>query len=161
MPSRRPFTDPLNRDDIVKILVITSVSAAYALAIAPMFEQRGIGFLYAAQTGCVVGCPANDCGRGRGSNYFIGDGPNAEVDNARIQSCLMTFWGLTHFAMHFLLGYVVPTQHGFVVSFVGGVLFELWEYSAHDCHDALDILYNTAGWYAGYQANVALTTTTD
>ena len=79
----------------------------------------------------------------RGKKYIITEGENSD----RLKSCLVTFWSFSHFLLYFVLGLVLP--HMFLEVFFIGLAFELYEYKKFQCHDALDILFNTTGFLAG------------
>jgi len=82
---------------------------------------------------------------GRGNNYYISAMNSKKQDD--LQKCLITFWGTTHFVLYVLIGYFCPNC--FWESFIIGVLFELYEYHAFNCHDLLDIVLNTSGFFVG------------
>jgi len=82
---------------------------------------------------------------GRGGSYIIGvDDP---ARNEKMQSCLVTFWGLGHFLTYLLLGVAAPDM--FWETFAIGVGFEVYEAYRFDCHDVFDIVLNSAGFLAG------------
>ena len=94
---------------------------------------------------------------GRADNYSLGGferGPNeteeqmAERVDDYTRQCILTMWGLVHFIMYFLLGFLAPDL--FWLSFTISIGFEVYEYYAWDCHDVLDIAINTSGLVAGY-----------
>jgi hypothetical protein len=74
----------------------------------------------------------------KGKNYFIGCGST---------NCLVTFWTLTHGMLYTGIGYFCPDL--FWPSFSIGIAFEIFEKYQYECHDALDILFNTAGFELG------------
>jgi len=80
----------------------------------------------------------------RGKSYSVrGD----EETKKRDSECFMTFWGFTHFAFYTVVGFFCPDL--FWQTFTVGVGWELYEYEALDCHDTLDIVFNTAGFFTG------------
>jgi hypothetical protein len=82
---------------------------------------------------------------GRGDNYLIGiEDP---VKNERMKNCLVTFWGVAHFALYFVLGVAAPDM--FWETFAIGVGFEIYENYKFDCHDVLDVGLNSAGFLLG------------
>lgn len=77
----------------------------------------------------------------RGDNYFI------ESIVYDLSNCLATFWSVTHFVFFAVLGFIEPLL--FWTFFLIGVGFESMEYYVLDCHDWLDIGYNTLGLLTG------------
>jgi hypothetical protein len=88
----------------------------------------------------------------RGKNYIISD--RGGTSSARLKSCLITFWSFAHFMLYFILGLLLP--HMFLETFVIGVGFEIFEYYKYDCHDALDIFFNTTGFLIGRTVRLRL-----
>lgn len=96
---------------------------------------------------CIVGCgrACDGARRWRGQHYIIGAD---EASNARAsRDCLITFWGMTHFLFYALLGFAAPSL--FWPTAAVGVAFELYEAARFDCHDALDVVLNSAGFVVG------------
>ena len=81
----------------------------------------------------------------RGDNYYIG--VTDEGKKLKLDKCLVTFWGATHFFLYFFLGMFAPDL--FWQTFVVGIIFELFEKYNYGCHDVLDICLNTAGFFIG------------
>ncbi len=81
--------------------------------------------------------------RGRGNSYIIG-GSSASTG---LRECTLTFWGMTHFLLYFVIGVQCP-QYGLLANILG-VLFELYEWKVYDCADPLDIVWNTTGFLIG------------
>lgn len=153
--------DPLTRNDVVLIICVMVVAYIYVIVISPMIEAQESGWMYHVQTGCALECEHHLCKaatQGRGEKYFLGQRPNSTVDNEKIQGCFLTFWASTHFLMHFLLGILIPKLQAFYVTFVAGVLFEVYEFIHFRCHDPFDVICNTAGWWLGYSLRQALCT---
>ena len=80
----------------------------------------------------------------RGNMYII-DGDNK--NNDRIKTCFLTFFGAMHFLLYMVIGLLVPNL--FLETFIIGIAFELYEYYQYQCHDAFDIVFNTAGFLVG------------
>lgn len=76
----------------------------------------------------------------RGKNYYINS-------NKTTAECYVAFWGMTHFLLYAILGYLHPTR--FIEFNTIGILFELYEKKYYDCHDSLDILLNMSGFMLG------------
>lgn len=105
--------------------------------------------------GCMIGCNGQDTqcqakNQGqwwtsltqyRGNNYYIG------IDKTPNTSCFATFWSCSHFVLYLFLGYMAP-DYFWTTFFIGG-LFEFYEHKYYDCHDLLDIGFNTAGFVVG------------
>lgn len=104
--------------------------------------------LRAAHEGCM--CHANvDLSPIRGGHYYIGT-MNAEKQ-ARLNGCVTTFWSASHFALYTALGFFAPSL--FWPTFAIGVGFEFYEKYAFDCHDVLDVAYNSCGFLVGRALN--------
>lgn len=82
---------------------------------------------------------------GRGQHYYIG--ATTPEKRERLESCVMTFWGLAHFGFFAVLGFACPDL--FWETFAIGCGFEVYEKVQFDCHDLLDIIWNTLGFAAG------------
>lgn len=105
--------------------------------------------------GCMIGCDGQNTQcqeqhqkkwwtsltQYRGKNYYIG------IDKTVNPSCFATFWSSSHFVLYFFLGYTAPDY--FWTTFMIGALFECYEYQYYDCHDLLDIGFNTTGFLLG------------
>jgi len=89
----------------------------------------------------------------RGDQYYIGamDAKKRE----ELNGCAMTFWSASHFYLYLLLGFFAPAL--FWETFIAGVGFEIYEKYAFDCHDVLDVMYNSAGFLLGRAANRLVT----
>lgn len=96
---------------------------------------------------CTLGCKNKTCNltKSRGDNYFIG--VTDEEKKNKLDNCLITFWGTTHFVLYFFLGIFTPNL--FWETFIIGILFELYEKQYYACHDVLDIILNTSGFLIG------------
>ncbi len=65
--------------------------------------------------------------------------------------CLLSLWALTHIFLYMLIGFFCPDL--FIPSFIIGVIYEIVEKYALDCHDVLDIFYNSLGFGIGFGIN--------
>jgi hypothetical protein len=80
----------------------------------------------------------------RGKKYFIG---TPYYKQKEIKKCILTFWGLTHFVLYFILSYLFPA---FYIEFIIlGILFEIYEYYKFKCHDYNDLILNALGIFLG------------
>lgn len=77
----------------------------------------------------------------RGQNYLLTGRKSAK------EFCLVTTWSVAHFLMYALIGYIFPRY--FWQSFAVGVAFEGLEWITLDCHDVLDIAWNSCGFVFG------------
>lgn len=77
----------------------------------------------------------------RGSNYFLGG------DIKYKKYCILTSWSLLHVVLYFLFGWFFPSM--FWETLLMGIMFELVEWLTYDCHDLLDIGWNTLGFVMG------------
>ena len=81
-------------------------------------------------------------GRFRGRNYFL------TPEGRHSGYCLVTSWAITHIALYAILGFMFPER--FWETLAVGVLFEGVEWIALDCHDMLDVIWNSMGFCLGY-----------
>jgi len=81
----------------------------------------------------------------RGNNYQI---TKQGLKSSLTKNCLITLWGISHAALYSIIGYCCPDM--FLESFIIGVGFETWEVILMDCHDVLDIVWNSIGFMIGY-----------
>jgi len=85
----------------------------------------------------------------RGQGYFLlNDIKHTAEQRENLKYCICTMWSMMHFFFYILLGYFSPSL--FYVTLGIGILFEIVEYFTYDCHDILDILYNSLGFGVGY-----------
>lgn len=77
----------------------------------------------------------------RGQNYML-----TGAESSR-EFCLVTTWSIAHFLMYTLIGFIFPRY--FWQSFAIGVAFEGLEWMTLDCHDVLDIVWNSCGFAFG------------
>ena len=85
----------------------------------------------------------------RGSGSFITIGKNKKVNkDETMRYCVFTMWAATHVITYMFLGFFCPSL--FWLTFIIGTLFEIFECFTFDCHDILDIFYNTIGFGIGY-----------
>lgn len=83
--------------------------------------------------------------RHRGSNYWMAP-PN--VDESKLpKHCVATSWSVSHIVLYALLGYWFPKR--FWLTFIVGVLYEVLEWRLVRAHDALDIVWNSIGFFIG------------
>jgi hypothetical protein len=83
----------------------------------------------------------------RGKNYFL----TSQIEES---DCLFTFWSLTHFILYLVLGLLTPDFFWLTLGI--GIFFEILENMTLDCHDVLDVLWNSAGFLLGFLLNMAL-----
>lgn len=84
----------------------------------------------------------------RGTEYYL-TLPKYKYLNKK--NCLVSMWAFTHLGLYTMIGLFCPDL--FYCSLVVGILFELSEYITKDCHDILDVVFNTIGFGIGYQIN--------
>lgn len=91
----------------------------------------------------------------RGKNYFtISEKKTNESEEEKEKHeknskyCLVAFWAITHIGLYTLIGFFCPNL--FIETFIVGALFELGEKMFYNCHDALDVIYNSIGFGIGY-----------
>ena len=97
---------------------------------------------------CFLNCKTNICKKymmiGRGKEYFIQE---KQKEQFKISSCIVTFWGITHSILYFILTFLLPNFY--IEFFFMGIVFELLEYCIFDCHDIKDIIFNSIGILLG------------
>ena len=81
----------------------------------------------------------------RGNNYYIND--TTSEDKKMLEYCLCTQWNLLHILLFIFLTIIYPKY--IILFWICGVLFEVFEYLFFECHDYLDIFYNTLGILIG------------
>jgi hypothetical protein len=65
--------------------------------------------------------------------------------------CITSLWAGTHIYLYILLGFYCPSL--FWLTFFIGAAFEVFEYFKWECHDAIDVIYNSIGFGIGYYLN--------
>lgn len=81
----------------------------------------------------------------RGKNYYLNN-PNG-IDKDVTPNCMFTIWGLSHVVLYMILGWFVPNM--FWQTLIIGIMFEYLENWTYDCHDILDVMWNTIGFLLG------------
>ena len=81
----------------------------------------------------------------RGRNYYLNNANG--VDKDVTPNCMLTIWGLSHVILYMILGWFVPDM--FWETFFIGIAFEYLEKNTFDCHDILDIMWNSIGFLIG------------
>lgn len=133
---------------IVIILYIVAYIYSIHFAVTITGRKDGTyGKINNMHESCIIGCPsdANILTQYRGKNYYIG-GTDGEKQSM-LNSCLATFWSFSHFLLYSAIGFLAPDL--FWDTFFIGVMFEAYESWAFDCHDLMDIVYNTSGFIVG------------
>jgi hypothetical protein len=94
----------------------------------------------------------------RGKNYYSISGPvkNAHPEDKALfdynqKYCITSLWAFTHIYLYVLIGFFCPSL--FWLTFIGGAAFEVFEYFKWGCHDIVDVLYNSLGFFIGYYLN--------
>lgn len=133
----------------ILVIFLFIVAYAYSLEFAPWSKQctkEWCGKMNNIHESCLVGCNeyTKPLTTFRGQSYIIGGDPEK---NNRMKNCLITFWGFTHYMLFAIVGFIAPEL--FWEMFLLGCGFELFEHAKFDCHDALDIGLNTAGFLTG------------
>ena len=91
----------------------------------------------------------------RGIQYYFNNRLDDDIDKKIIlykrKYCLVTFWSLSHIILYTLVGFFCPSL--FIPSFVLGIIWEGLEKRFCNCHDLVDIMYNSIGFGIGYILN--------
>jgi len=138
--------------NIIIILTILTIAYIYCLVYAPSIENVNDDSFTTKianmNKSCLMNCKSDNCKKyinnSRGAQYFIAIPPSEQI---HIKSCIITFWGFTHFMLYFVLALVVPDFY--LELFFIGITFEIYEYYKYDCHDINDIFLNTFGIILG------------
>ena len=86
------------------------------------------------------------CKRGKG--YFLKNGKQNAEQCDNLKYCVFTMWSFMHFIFYILIGFFCPSLFFLTLSI--GIIFEIFEYFTFDCHDILDVVYNSSGFGVGY-----------
>lgn len=110
-------------------------------------ESSWCNIIHKLNTSCIMLCEKELCNliKARGDNYFVF--PIGEEIHTVVTGCLVTFWSATHFLLYFFLGIFATDL--FWQTFIIGVIFEFGEYYMFQCHDPMDIVWNTLGFITG------------
>jgi hypothetical protein len=138
--------------NIIIIITILTFAYIYCIIYAPLIENSNDDSFTTQianmNKSCLLQCKSESCknyiSNNRGNQYFISI-PISEQEE--IKSCVITFWGFTHFLMYFVLALIVPAFY--IELFFIGVMFEIYEYYKYDCHDLNDIYLNVFGILLG------------
>jgi hypothetical protein len=141
-----------NFKNIMLCLIILTVAFIYIFIFTQYIENINddsiLGLLAKLHKKCFWNCETNQCKEiiknFRGDKYFIFT-PESEQKN--IHNCIITFWGLTHIILYFILTFLIPSFY--IEFFILGILFEIYEYYFYKCHDITDIFLNTLGIIIG------------
>uniref|UniRef100_A0A6C0JUX7 VanZ-like domain-containing protein n=1 Tax=viral metagenome TaxID=1070528 RepID=A0A6C0JUX7_9ZZZZ len=125
------------------LIAILFICFYYSIVIVPKIYKLG-----KFHKTCIISNDNIDV-KTRGYNYFIND-PN----NSILNQCLVTQWNLIHVILFTFLTTFYP--HYYIHFFIGGVLFEIFEYMFYDCEDYLDPIYNGIGIFLGLQISKLL-----
>ena len=93
--------------NIIIILSILTVAYLYCLVYAPSIENVNdeslTNHIANMNKSCLINCKSDNCknyiDNSRGAQYFISI-PQSE--QTHIKSCIITFWGFTHFMLYFV-----------------------------------------------------------
>ena len=138
-----------NVKNLSAIVFILFISFIYCIHFAPYIERKYTNsFLDKIHKLCIYKCTTNDCIkyiiRARGEKYFISTPPYKQKE---IKKCILTFWGVTHFILYFILSFLFPSFY--IEFFILGIIFEIYEYYEFSCHDYNDLILNTLGILLG------------
>jgi glycopeptide antibiotics resistance protein len=91
----------------------------------------------------------------RGIQYYF-NGHLDDMDEKKTilykrKYCVVTFWSMSHIILYALIGFFCPSL--FLLTFALGVIWEGVEKKFCNCHDLIDIIYNSLGFGIGYMIN--------
>jgi hypothetical protein len=81
----------------------------------------------------------------RGEGYFLT--PEGTTSPKKVRSCMLSLWGVLHFILFFLIGFVAPSIFPAIV--LVSLVYEFAEYTLYNCHDAMDVVLNIMGYLFG------------
>lgn len=128
------------------LIVVFLIAYVYSLIIAPWLKRAyPKSRMNQMHEKCVTQATSAEKWmlRGRGKSYIIG----GNEESSKLQSCLVTFWGASHFILYLIVGFLCPNKSLMFNTF--GALFEVYEYYKYDCADPLDLLLNFSGYAVG------------
>jgi hypothetical protein len=64
---------------------------------------------------------------------------------------LVSLWAVSHAYLYMVIGFFCPNL--FIESFLIGAFFEYFEKMKWECHDGLDVIFNSFGFIIGYLLN--------
>jgi hypothetical protein len=146
----------MNNQIITLCLVYTlGMIYLYATILTPLLSHRSAitDMIKDAHASCYINCSddnqiAKKLVAGRGRNYDITEITTSDgAEYKTSETCLLTFWGFTHFIFYAILGVIAPDM--FWQTFMVGTAFEVAEYYSYDCADPLDLIWNSAGFIVG------------
>ena len=135
--------------NITTIVFVLFVAYIYCIYFAPYIERNYTdSFIDKIHKLCLYKCATDKCIkymiRTRGENYFIS---TPHYKQKEIKKCILTFWGVTHFVLYFILSFLFPAFY--IDFFLLGIIFEIYEYYKFTCHDYNDLFLNTLGIVLG------------
>ena len=78
----------------------------------------------------------------RGNNYWLSTGGTQQQ-----KYCLITSWAVSHVVLYAIIGYMFPNM--FWHTLLIGISYEILEWCTLECHDVLDIVWNSVGFLIG------------
>lgn len=138
---------------VIIVIIILIIAYLYSIKFAVFATKNRhlnklLDFFHVFHKKCAIKCTTDTCANlttFRGKQYYIADN---DSNNDNIKYCIATFWSIAHFTMFLIIGLLLP-EHP-IIAICGGIIFEIYEYFAFKCHDALDIFWNTSGFAIGY-----------
>jgi lipid-A-disaccharide synthase-like uncharacterized protein len=138
--------DKIVYGQFIYVIILYTIAYVYSLVYAPAIAKDSNNIINSYHESCIYGCQV--CSKvtgGRGNNYYISN-MNPEKKSI-LSQCLLSFWGLTHFMLYFIIGIVAPNL--FWETAIVGAGFEVFEYFKYDCADPLDVIWNSLGFLTG------------
>jgi len=137
----------LNKNEYITLYWIGLIGFLNVELMTYLTTTRFASYINKAYSYCYISCEHPICKfllKLRGDDYFL---TFAEGQEKRIKSCMLSLWGVLHFILFAIIGFFIPNVFWEVV--IVSILYELAEYLLYNCHDALDILLNIAGYLTG------------
>lgn len=111
-------------------------------------DNKFIGSVKTFLNLCVTDC--HKCGTflgKKGDNYYLDDKGVATNPIVKHDDCMLTMWNMSHFVTHAIAGFIAPDY--FLLDFLIGTGFEVYEGAGHECQDPTDIVCNVLGFVSG------------
>ena len=145
---------------IMTVIYLISGSLLWLISVFSKLEYKNTDYIYKHTNKCLVRSQnkVNDwLVNIRGKAYLKMSNNSKLYDkyssiyNANKQFCLVTIWSFTHIVLYMILGFFCPAL--FWLTFIIGIFFEIGECIFADCHDVMDLVYNSLGFGIGKLLN--------
>lgn len=145
---------------IVAFIAFISTSALFVINFLLVKKHSYRDGLYKYTHECLYSCNSpitSFLTSTRGKNYYgmtdESDQTSSPEERAKIEKkdCLVSVWAFTHIFLYIIIGFYCPDL--FFPTLLIGIFFEYAEKLYSNCHDALDVVFNSIGFGIGYKIN--------